>query len=149
MKKLLSGLVCGLVAFTLLFAPVMAYAKAASPPYGNALSPSVVGAASGSTGYVQFNTSGVLDGEANLTWDKTNDRLGIGSATPAVALDVVGAATVSGVIKTAGSTIVIGTLATPLAADACTAGAISVGSAFLYVCTASGAWKRVAITGGY
>lgn len=44
---------------------------------------------------------------------------------------------------------VITTSETPAAAAACTAGTIAWGPDYLYVCTASGAWKRAAITGGY
>jgi hypothetical protein len=39
--------------------------------------------------------------------------------------------------------------ASPLAADACNAGTFSWDTGFFYICTASGAWKRVALTGGY
>ena len=40
------------------------------------------GTPAGSTGQIQFNTSGAFDAESTLFWDKTNDRLGIGIATP-------------------------------------------------------------------
>jgi Chaperone of endosialidase len=46
------------------------------------------GSANGSTGYVQFNNSGAFLGTSNLFWDNTNNRLGIGSPTPMVALDL-------------------------------------------------------------
>jgi hypothetical protein len=49
--------------------------------------------AAGSTGYIQFNTSNALDAESALIWDKTNNRLGIGSASPVTALDVSGTVT--------------------------------------------------------
>ena len=52
---------------------------------------------------------------------------------------------VDGVLTAAGDSIVIATAQTPAAADACTAGEIAWGSGFMYVCTASGAWKSVAI----
>jgi hypothetical protein len=51
--------------------------------------------AAGSTGYIQFNTSNALDAESALVWDKTNNRLGIGSTSPATALDVSGTVTAS------------------------------------------------------
>jgi hypothetical protein len=44
--------------------------------------------AAGSTGWVQFNTGGNLNADSNFFWDNTNKRLGIGTATPANALDV-------------------------------------------------------------
>lgn len=44
--------------------------------------------AAGSSGQVQFNNVGVLGADSGLFWDNTNKRLGIGTATPGVALDV-------------------------------------------------------------
>jgi hypothetical protein len=40
------------------------------------------GTPAGSTGQIQFNTSGAFDAEANLFYDKANDRLGIGTDAP-------------------------------------------------------------------
>jgi hypothetical protein len=55
-------------------------------------------AAAGSTGAVQFNTSNALDADSSyFIWDKTNHRLGVGSATPGSALDVKGTIRLSGV----------------------------------------------------
>lgn len=39
--------------------------------------------------------------------------------------------------------------ASPASGDACTAGRITWDASYIYVCTASGAWKRSALTGGY
>ena len=39
---------------------------------------------------VQFNNAGAFGGSANLTWDNTNTRLGIGNSAPAHTLDVTG-----------------------------------------------------------
>lgn len=44
--------------------------------------------AAGSTGYVQFDNGGVLAGSANLFWDNTNFRLGIGTNSPQSALQI-------------------------------------------------------------
>jgi hypothetical protein len=44
--------------------------------------------AAGSTGAIQFNTGNVLDAETALFWDKANDRLGIGTATPSQKLHI-------------------------------------------------------------
>lgn len=49
----------------------------------------------------------------------------------------------------AATTFTITNLSSPAAADACTAGTITVDTAYIYVCSASGAWKRAALTGGY
>lgn len=49
------------------------------------------GTAAGSTGYVQFNNSGALGASANLFWDNSNSRLGIGLTTPATYLQIDGA----------------------------------------------------------
>ena len=46
------------------------------------------GVAGGSTTQVQYNSSGSLAGSANFTWDNTNTRLGVGTASPAYSLDV-------------------------------------------------------------
>jgi hypothetical protein len=44
--------------------------------------------------------------------------------------------------------ILTGTMS-PAATDACTAGTITWDVSYIYVCTATGAWKRSALTGGY
>ena len=57
-------------------------------------------APAGSTGQVQFNSgSSTLAADSNLTWDNTNKRLGIGTATPATTLDVNGYITASRVLS--------------------------------------------------
>jgi hypothetical protein len=46
--------------------------------------------AAGSTGYVQFNSGGYLGASSNFFWDTTNNRLGLGTATPGDTLTVNG-----------------------------------------------------------
>jgi hypothetical protein len=56
--------------------------------------------ASGTAGRVFFqNASNQLSQSANLFWDNTNNRLGINTVTPAVALDVTGVIQSSGIIR--------------------------------------------------
>jgi len=51
-------------------------------------SSSVVG---GATTTIQYNDAGTMSGAASFVWDKTNARVGIGSATPNSKLDIGGA----------------------------------------------------------
>jgi hypothetical protein len=54
--------------------------------------------ASGTVGRVLFEGTGnVLQESANLFWDNTNSRLGIGTATPAYQLSLAGSANIQGV----------------------------------------------------
>ena len=46
------------------------------------------GTPAGSTGQVQWNNAGAFGASANLFWDNTNSRLGIGTATPGGPLEV-------------------------------------------------------------
>ena len=43
-------------------------------------------------GSVQFNNSGSFGGDSNFSWDNTNKRLGIGTSSPQVPLDIAGGA---------------------------------------------------------
>lgn len=54
----------------------------------------------GSTGDIQFNTAGALAADTGqLFWDATNNRLGIGTGAPTVALHVVGDIAYTGVMS--------------------------------------------------
>jgi len=44
----------------------------------------------GANGSVQYNDNGIVSGATNFVWDKVNGRVGIGTATPALPLDVAG-----------------------------------------------------------
>ncbi len=47
-----------------------------------------VASPAGSDGYIQYKNGSVFGGEAELFWDDTNNRLGVGTATPANTLHV-------------------------------------------------------------
>lgn len=47
------------------------------------------GVPAGSTGEVQFNDAGAFGADSNFFWDDTNKRLGLGTGTPGVELEVV------------------------------------------------------------
>ena len=59
------------------------------------------------------------------------------------ALKIVGAA--SGGVPA----VVLAATQSPASNAACTAGTITWDASYIYICTASGAWKRAALTGGY
>jgi len=44
----------------------------------------------GANGSVQYNDNGIVSGATNFVWDKVNGRVGVGTATPSVPLDVLG-----------------------------------------------------------
>lgn len=48
-----------------------------------------------------------------------------------------------------GGKVIFTTTESPASSAACTAGQITWDADYIYVCTASGAWKRAALTGGY
>lgn len=55
------------------------------------------GGVNGTTsGQVLFNNAGVVGGSSNHFWDNTNNRLGVGTASPTTTLDVAGNAVLSG-----------------------------------------------------
>jgi hypothetical protein len=57
--------------------------------------------ASGSTGYVQFANSTAFAGDSNFFWDNTNKRLGLGTTTPSLRLEVVAGSTANALFANA------------------------------------------------
>ncbi len=70
------------------------------------------------------------------------------SASPTLTGTIIAAGITASAIVNA-ATAIISTSASPAAADACTAGRIVWDASYIYVCTATGVWKRAGITGGY
>ncbi len=103
-------------------------------------------------GYIRFRCGSGAEAGSARTWmtvDPANGNIGLGGV-PTKKLDVTGTLGVSGVATFAASKgVVMSTSSSPLSGDAGTAGAITWDSTYIYICTASGAWKRVAMTGGY
>ncbi len=64
---------------------------------------------SGTAGSILFVNSGPIlaQDNANLFWDDTNNRLGVGTATPSVALDVVGAGQFTGNLTVDTNTLIV------------------------------------------
>jgi hypothetical protein len=52
---------------------------------------------------VQYNDNGIVSGASNFVWDKVNGRVGIGTATPAYPLHVVGTGYFSSVLTLGGA----------------------------------------------
>jgi len=72
------------------------------PQYQSVITNPVTG--TGSAGQVAYWSSGsAITGESNLFWDATNDRLGIGTATPLFTLDVNGTGRFSSTLQATGT----------------------------------------------
>lgn len=91
------------------------------------------GVVSASYAWIQSATPGTA--ARGLALNPGGGNVAIGAPTASAMLDVSGTFRV--------------TQASPAAADACSAGQIVGDTTYLYTCSASGAWKRVAMTGGY
>ena len=88
-----------------------------------------------STAYI-----GWTSGSITASLDTSLSRIGAGI----VGVGTGAAGSVAGTLQ-AKSVAIISPVVPATAADACTAGAISWDASYIYVCTASGAWKRSAI----
>lgn len=54
------------------------------------------GTPAGSSGQIQFNSSGSFGADSNLVWDNTNKRLGIGVGSPTTSIHTAGSVTATG-----------------------------------------------------
>lgn len=121
------------------------------------------GAVVGATSQDVFNT---VSTTLNIGGAATTVAIGAATGTTTIANAIVNSiatdstTSTTGAIKTAGgigvaknlvvgAQLIVAATASPAAADACTAGRIVWDASYLYVCTATGVWKRAAITGGY
>lgn len=106
------------------------------------------------TQYSQLSLNGVytLAGMQGVWGGGGNTLLVIGAPTGhSISLrlnntEVIG---VAGTTATVTGSFVMATSSSPASGAACTAGTVTWDTGFVYVCTASGAWKRAALTGSY
>jgi prepilin-type N-terminal cleavage/methylation domain-containing protein len=66
----------------------------------------------GSDGWVQFNTGDSFDAELELFWDKTNNRLGVGTGLPSNTLTVLGTSLMTGSGANGGAQLLSGAAGT-------------------------------------
>jgi hypothetical protein len=91
---------------------------------------------------VQYNDNGIVSGATNFVWDKVNGRVGIGTASPTVPLQVAGAATITGDLTVDGSTLIV-----TASTDTVCIGVISTDAKFR-VLDASGNGVRIGFSPG-
>ena len=96
----------------------------------------------GANGSVQYNDNGIVSGATNFVWDKVNGRVGIGTASPTVPLQVAGAATITGDLTVDGSTLIV-----TASTDTVCIGVISTDAKFR-VLDASGNGVRIGFSPG-
>jgi hypothetical protein len=92
------------------------------------------------------SASGNIPGAGFYLYDNTGTGIVL-SADTSKTVKVHNNATVGGTLGVTGLVNVGGS--SPASGAAGTAGTITWDATYLYVCTASGVWKRVALTGGY
>lgn len=83
----------------------------------------------------------------NAIYDESSNALN--TITMGGALDVGGNVTLHNSATLDAPRLVVNAAASPTSNEACTAGRIVWDVAYIYVCTAPGAWKRAALMGGY
>lgn len=95
-----------------------------------------------------YNAAGTLGirligGSSLNSYINNGANFAIGTASPCstCTLHVAGGASVN--------TLSVNTTESPASGAACSAGKMTWDASYIYVCTASGAWKRSALTGGY
>lgn len=128
-----------------------------------ATSPSFVTSVIGGTSFDAFNT---VSTTLNIGGAATTITLGAATGTTTLGNALIGSITTdstsstTGAFKTAGgmgvaknlvvgAQFIVAATASPAAGDACTAGRMVWDASYVYVCTATGVWKRAALTGGY
>lgn len=107
----------------------------------------------GANSQIQFNNSGVFGANANLVWDNTNGRLGIGVASPSANLSVVatGSSEMAGTVRSTALLVSAGSLSSTINSEIALAsfGFTSVNATYLGIRalrTAAGStWQTTAI----
>ncbi len=116
-------------------------------PFWTVTGPLIVGGTSTFSGAV---TAGAITTTGINTFSLVTDA----TSSTAAATIVTGGLAVAkkinvGTDVTLGGALIVSTTGSPAAADACTAGKIVWDASYIYVCTATGVWKRAALTGSY
>lgn len=102
-------------------------------------------------GATAIDASGALNvvGNLSVATNKFTVASASGNTVVAGTLAVTGASTLTGAVTITAAKPIIGATATPASNGAGTAGMLTWDGSYLYICTASNTWARVAVTGGY
>ncbi len=106
----------------------------------------------GTTGFLQWGIRGLIRAPADGTFRFSNGGENAGATidTPAGNLTLAPFSAITAVTGALTvSTNLITSTQSPASGAAGTAGTITWDASFIYICTATGVWKRVGITGGY